>query len=322
MIGRPRTVFFGSGSFALPILEALLAAPEIDLVGVVSTPDRPAGRGSVSTPTPVARRAKELGLALLQPGRLRDPAAEVAIAALRPELGILADYGRIVPPAILQLPGLGILNVHPSLLPRWRGAAPIPAAIAAGDDETGVTLIRMDAGLDTGPIVAVDRLPLAGTETAPDLEERAAAAAASLLRRALGDWIAGAIQPLAQDDAAATLTRPLRRIDGALDPGRPAVELERHVRAFQPWPGSFLETAAGRVIVWSAQLGESAAGDRAGDLVADADAGLALVTADGRLRLIDVQPAGGRRMTSADLLRGRPGVLGPVAGGAWENRAT
>ncbi|MGZ8528665.1 MAG: methionyl-tRNA formyltransferase, partial [Candidatus Limnocylindrales bacterium] len=163
--GPARTVFFGSGEFAVPILEALVAAPEVELVGVVSAPDRPAGRGGNPSPTPVAARARRLGLTLLQPARIRDEASVAEIAALRPGLGVLADYGRIVPAAILGLPAHGILNVHPSLLPRHRGASPIPATILAGDPTTGVTLIRMDEGLDTGPTIARDEVPIGPRDT-------------------------------------------------------------------------------------------------------------------------------------------------------------
>ena len=252
---RIRTVFFGSGGFALPILEALIGAPGIELVGVVTAPDRPTGRRAEPTPTPVAVRAVALGLPLLQPERIRDGAALESIAALRPGLGVLADYGRIVPPAILDLPTHGILNVHPSLLPRHRGASPIPAAILAGDATTGVTLIRMDAGLDTGPIVAAVEWPLDGSETASSLEARAAAEGAGLLSATLGAWLAGSIEARPQDGATATLTRPLRRADGRLDPARPAAELARQVRAFSPWPGTLLETVAGPIKVLRAEVG-------------------------------------------------------------------
>jgi methionyl-tRNA formyltransferase len=270
------------------------------------------------SPTPIARRVRETDLPLLQPERLRDPDAVAAIEDLHPQLGVLADYGKIVPAAILDLPRMGILNVHPSLLPRWRGAAPIPATIAAGDGETGVTLIRMDAGLDTGPVVAVERWLLSGTETAPDLETRAAGVGADLVLRTLAPWLRGELVPRPQDDASASLTRPLRRADGLLDTSRSAIELERHVRAFQPWPGSFLETGAGRIVVWSAEVVDDRPGDRAGTLVAEG-AGLAVVASPGRLRLIEVQPAGGRRMGAAELLRGRPGILRSSVDAAWEN---
>jgi methionyl-tRNA formyltransferase len=296
-------VFFGSGSFAVPVLEALLASAGISVVGVVSAPDRPAGRRGALTPTPVGALARAAGLELLRPARVRAAEAIAEIAALSPGLGVLADYGQIVPPALLDLPTHGILNVHPSLLPRHRGATPVPATILAGDPEAGVTIILMDAGLDTGPILAAERWPLRGDETAPDLELEAAARGARLVTSILPPWLAGELRPVPQDETAATLTRPFRRGDGLLDPGRSAAELERRVRALTPWPGTFLETARGRLVVHRAAVGEGSRGDRAGEFVADGD-GLALGTADGRLRLLEVQPAGGRRMTAAEFRRG------------------
>lgn len=301
---RSRTVFLGSGGFGVPILDALATAPEVELVGVVSAPDRPAGRGAALTPTPVALRARELGLPLLQPGRIRDDDAIRAIAELRPTLGVLADYGRIVPPAILELPPRGILNVHPSLLPRHRGASPIAATILAGDGTTGVSLILMDSGVDSGPIVASAGWPLAGTETAPELEAMAAGEGADLVLRCLRAWLAGTLTPRAQDEAAATMTRPLRREDGRLDPRRRGIELERQVRAYQPWPGSYLETDDGRLTVWRAEVGARVVHDEPGRLVKH-DRFPALTTADRRLILEEVQPAGGRRMTGPEFLRGR-----------------
>jgi methionyl-tRNA formyltransferase len=302
---RPvRTVFFGSGAFGVPILELLLGHGSVELVGVVSVPDN-SRNGAV----PVARRAREAGLPLLQPSRLRDPASLAAIAALGPELGVLADYGRLVPAAIIALPRHGILNVHPSLLPRHRGSSPIAAAIEAGDPETGVTIIAMDAGLDTGPIVAAARRQLTGAESADRLEADLATDGARLLGATLPAWLAGDATPLVQDEAEATLTRPLRREDGRLDPSRPAVELERQVRAMQPWPGTFIETGPGRIIVREAEVGTTTPSDEPGTLVAE-DMGLALVTGNGRLRLLQVQPAGGRQMTGAELLRGRPSLVG------------
>jgi methionyl-tRNA formyltransferase len=304
-IGRPaRTVFFGSGGFALPILEALIGAPDVEVVGVVTAPDRPAGRGVHLSATPVARRARELGLPLLQPARIRDDEAMAAVAAVRPELGILADYGRIIPAAVLDVPAYGILNVHPSLLPRHRGATPIPAAILAGDAETGVTLIRMDTGLDSGPIVAAEGWPLVGDETAPQVAARAAVVGAKLVLRSLAGWLAGSLSVVPQDDAAATLTRPLRREDGRLDVTCSARYLERVVRAYQPWPGAFLDTAIGRLAVVAAAVGPAEAADSPGRLVRDGD-GLALATAEGRLRLIVVRLAGSRELAAAEFLRGR-----------------
>lgn len=308
--GEPvRTLFIGSGAFAVPILDALVTAPEVRLVGVVSAPDRPSGRRAELTPVPVARRARELDLPLLQPNRLRAPDAVAEVAALRPELGLLADYGQIVPPSVLAIPAYGILNIHPSALPRHRGATPIPATIATGDPVAALSLIRMDEGLDTGPIVAEESWALDGTETAETLEAEAARRGADLLRRSLGPWLAGALPAVAQVEAGATLTRPLRREDGRLDPTRTALDLERQVRAHVPWPGSFVDTSLGRLIVHHAEAAAGAPGDTPGTLVGDDD-GLALTTAAGRLRLKRAQLAGRRATDAASLRRGAPGLVG------------
>lgn len=311
-----RAIFFGSGAFAVPILEALLEAPEVSVVAVVTAPDRPAGRGGRVTATPVAMRARELGLDLLQPTRLRDPAMIEALAALALDVGVLADYGRIVPQPVLDIPPHGILNVHPSLLPRHRGASPIPASILADDRQTGVTLIRMDAGVDTGPILAAENWPLDGSEDAPAIEHWAAGAGAELLRRVLGAWLAGGIEPRAQPEAAATYTRPLRREDGWLDPRRRAVELERAVRAYRPWPGTSIEVPDGRLAILEAKAAPAVGGgEEPGRLVVTRDT-LELATVDGRLRLNVVQPAGGRPMSAADYLRGRGRHLREAPSGA------
>jgi methionyl-tRNA formyltransferase len=304
-----RTVFFGSGAFAVPILDSLSTAPEVKLVGVVTAPDRPVGRRAVLTPVPVTTRALELGLPLLQPPRLRAPDAVSAVAALDPDLGVLADYGQIVPRSVLDLPRHGILNVHPSALPRHRGATPIPATIAAGDREAAVTLIAMDEGLDTGPIVAQEQWPLDGTETAVALEAEAARRGADLVRRTLAGWLAGSVPAAPQAASGVTLTRPLRRDDGRLDSARTAEELERHVRAYVPWPGSFVDTRVGRLIVHAADVAAGEPTDEPGRIVAHDD-GLALTTTDGRLRLRRVQLAGRRAMDAASLRRGAPELIG------------
>ncbi len=308
MTGPVPTVFFGSGGFAVPILEALLATPDVTVTAVITAPDRPAGRGHAPTATPVATRARDLGIPLLKLSKLRSAEAAAVLAALRPGLGVLADYGRIVPPAILEIPTAGMLNIHPSLLPRWRGASPIPATILAGDTETGVTVIRMDAGLDTGPVVAVERWRLSGDEDAPALEARAAAAGAALLRRTVVSWLRGEIVARPQGDVGMTMTRPLQREDGRLDPTLHATELERQVRALRPWPGTYLESIAGRIAVLEAAARSGPVGpdDRPGRLGDDG-----VETANGScLVLRTVQPAGGRPMSWAALLRGRPGLLG------------
>lgn len=319
MTGRVRTVFFGSGSFGRDSLWRLDEHDDVELVGVVSAPPRPAGRHGRPTPTEIDDAARNhLGVGtILTPERLRDADAIASVLALEPELAVLADYGQLVPQPILDLRH-GALNLHPSLLPRHRGATPIPATILAGDPETGVTLFRMDEGLDTGPIVAQATVPLSGTETAPELEEILEASADALIDRALGPWIRGEIEARPQPTEGATLTRPLRREDGRLDPERSATELERQVRAYQPWPGSFLETEAGRLTVWSAAAededGSEVMPGRSTETGVLEGPGLRLRTADGWLRLIDVQPAGGTRMTAEALVRGRRGLLGSHVG--------
>jgi methionyl-tRNA formyltransferase len=323
--GRPdrpvRTLFLGSGRFAQPTLGRLAAHPSVELVGVVTAPPRPVGRRQIETPTPIETQARELGLDVHAPERLRDPIAIDELLSLEPDLVVLADYGQIVPPELLER-RFGALNLHPSLLPRHRGATPIPAAILAGDAETGITLIRMDDGIDTGPIVAVEHATLGGDETTPALEARLAIAATGVLAGALDPWLDGEIEATPQDETGATMTRPLRRSDGWLDPSRPAWQLERQVRALLPWPGTFLQAGGQRFVVLAAGVVPSEGDDEPGRLVPDA-AGLALATADGRLVLHEVQPAGGRPMTGEAFLRGRPSVLGgrvasagPVAGSA------
>jgi methionyl-tRNA formyltransferase len=301
---RVRTVFVGSGSFGVPSLSRLAAHPAIALVGIVTAPPRPSGRHQELTPTPIATVAGDLGFeTVLEPPRIRAADSIAGILALEPSMAVLADYGQIVPPPILEL-AKGALNLHPSLLPRHRGATPIPAAILAGDARTGVTIIRMDRGIDTGPIVAQEAIALDGSETTPELEARLASLAAELLERTIGRWLVGDLDPRSQDEAAATLTRSLRREDGRLRASRPASELERQVRAYAPWPGSFIETPQGRLIVHTARIDGASTGPPG---TIDA---IGLNTVDGRLAFGRVQPAGGRVMDWSEYLRGGPNVVG------------
>jgi len=294
LTSKARTIFLGTGSFAVPIVSALATSPLVDLLAVVTAPRRVGSRGKEVDP-PVADWATDNQVPTFRPARLRTPSAVEHIRSHQPDLLVLADYGQIVPSELLDLPPHGALNLHPSLLPRWRGASPIPAAILAGDNHTGVTLMRMDAGLDTGPIVAQQVLGLDGTEVSSELEARLAAVAANLLGDTLDDWLAGRIEPRAQPLEGVTLTRPLRREDGRLDPAKPADELERQVRAYHTWPGSWLELGGERVVVWKARAAEAMPAH-----------GLAVPTSRGYLELVEVQPAGGRRMSAADFVRGRP----------------
>ena len=312
MTERARTIFLASGSFAVPIVLAVAEHPSLDLVAVVTAPTRRGSRGRPTDP-PVADWAAANGLPMLRPTRLRDQESLAAIADLRPDLLVLADYGQIVPAALLELPRHGALNLHPSLLPRHRGASPIPAAILAGDLETGVSLMRMDAGLDTGPLIAQATRRLTGAEIAPELEAQLANAGAALLEGMLHDWVAGRLSASPQPMEGVSVTRPLRREDGRLDPIQPAAQLERQVRAYQPWPGSFVDTVEGRLLIWASSVVPVFGAPPSFGLLTsghDGVSGLGLLTADGMLEFIEVQPAGGRRMTAAELLRGRPRLIG------------
>jgi methionyl-tRNA formyltransferase len=302
------TIVLGSGAFAQPTLAALADHPSVDLRAVVTAPPRRAGRRQAETPTPIHMQAVDLGLAVRTPERLRDPSAVADLLALEPDLIVLADYGQIVPPSLLDR-RFGALNLHPSLLPRHRGATPIPATILAGDEETGVSLIRMDDGIDTGPIVAVERTAVPPRETAPELEARLAVLAAALLARTIDPWVSGELPAAPQGEDHISLTRPLRRTDGRLDPGSSAERLERSIRAYLPWPGTYLDLDGLRLVALAGHVVPSQPGDEPGQIVAEAP-GIALATVDGRLALDTVQPAGGRPMSGEAFLRGRPAIIG------------
>jgi methionyl-tRNA formyltransferase len=310
-----RTIFFGSGGFAVPILDALVSTPGIRVTAVVSAPDRPAGRNAVSTATPVTVRARELGLVVAQPTRVRRPEAIDELRELAPELIVLADYGQLIPKVLIDLPPRGFLNLHPSALPRHRGAAPIPATILAGDTESAVTLMVVTEEMDAGPIVAVEPLEVRPDDTAATLEERAALVAARLLRRALPEWLDGGLTARPQAADGVTMTRPLRREDGRWRPGDAGdvQALERRVRAYQPWPGSFLETPVGRLVVWRAATAPAEPADVPDRIMAHGD-GIALSGLYGRLVLDEVQLAGRRRISGAELRRGHPGLIGASVG--------
>ncbi len=306
---RLRTIFFGSGTFAIPILESLVNRSEIEIVAVITPPDAPVGRRGILTAVPVAAAAERHGLPVQRVKRVRADAAVEMIRSLAPDLGILADFGQLIPQAVIDVPTHGILNVHPSLLPRHRGATPISATILAGDTQAGVTIMQMDADLDTGPIVATRSWQLDGTEDGPGLEAIAAAEGAGLLEEVVSALLEGPLPSTTQDPSAASLTRPLLRSDGRLDPSRTAVELERRIRALRPWPGTFLQIEGFRVVVREGSVAAQAPGDLPGRLVPYGD-GIALTTANGRLVLETVQPAGGRSMPGSAFRRGRPSMVG------------
>jgi methionyl-tRNA formyltransferase len=242
-----RVVFMGTPEFAMPSLRALAAnaAPGrlwpggLDLVGVVTRPDKPSGRGQTTLPSPIKATAQELGVPVYQPGPLRRPEALTMLRRLAPNLIVVAAFGQILPPEVLRLPERGCLNVHASLLPRHRGASPVAAAILAGDTTAGVTLMLMDEGLDTGPILAQRATTIAPDETTGELTTRLADLGAELLVALLPRWLAGGIAPAAQEPAEATMSHLLRKEDGQIDWTRPAAAIAHQVRAYAPWPGAF-----------------------------------------------------------------------------------
>ena len=297
-----RIAFLGSPDFAVPTLEALASAHEV--VGVVTQPDRPAGRGRVLTPPPVKAAAHRLGLPVLQPPRLRAPEATAELARWAPDLIVVAAYGQILRPDVLALPRHGCLNVHASLLPRWRGASPVPAAIRAGDRVTGVTIMQMDAGMDTGGILAQASLAIGPLDTAASLTAQLAPLGASLLLNSLEAYVRGYLKPAAQDESQATAAPLLKKDDGRLDFTLSARELERQVRAFDPWPGTFLEWEGRRLSVLGAEA------DETGNLpvgVVTRQGGFPVVgTAQGQLVLRRVQPAGRQPVSGDAFLRGTP----------------
>lgn len=297
---RPRVVFMGSPAFAVPVLEAL--AEQYPVVGVVTQPDRPAGRGNRLKPPPVKVRAQELGLPVFQPERLSRPEALEQLRTWAPDLIVVAAYGQILKPQVLQLPRYGCLNVHASLLPRWRGAAPVAYAIWHGDPKTGVTIMLMDEGLDTGPILAQREEPILAHDTAATLSQRLARLGAQLLLETLPDYLSGRLQPRPQDEAQATYAPRLRREDGWLDFTRPAPELERQVRAFDPWPGTFTFWNHRRLKVLRAHAEPLPSPGPGQPMVVD---GLPAVgTGEGVLVLDLVQPEGRKAISGDAFLRG------------------
>ena len=297
-----RLAFFGSPDFALPSLEALVAAGhEVPLV--VSQPAKPVGRSGEPVDPPVARRARELSLPVFQPPTLRDEDAIARLAALGADLFVVVAYGKILAPRVLDLPRLGCVNVHGSLLPRWRGASPVQAALLAGDAESGVSIMRMEAGMDTGPVYAAARSPVAPDEDAGSLSARLAKEGAALLVATLPGVEAGTLVPEAQDGALATLCPKIRREDGQVDFARPAEELARRLRAFSPWPGLFAFRGGRRVKLLAARAVAGRPGAAPGEVLS---AGEEVVVAcgEGALALARLQAEGRRPLDAATFARG------------------
>jgi methionyl-tRNA formyltransferase len=300
-----RLAFMGSPDFAVPALRGLHEAGH-QIAAVYCQPPKPAGRGYALRPCPVQVAAEHLGLEVRTPARLRsDPAAQQAFAALGLDAAVVAAYGLILPLAMLDAPRLGCLNIHASLLPRWRGAAPIQAAVLAGDAETGVTIMQMDAGLDTGPMLLREAVPITAMTTAAGLHDVLAALGARLILRALAE----PPQPVPQPDAGVTYAPKLTRDAGRIDWTRDAAAIDRQVRAFDPWPGTFT-TLRGAVLKVLAVEREDGGGEPGTVL----DGRLTVACGTGALRLTRVQLAGRPAMAADAFLRGHPVAVGDVLG--------
>ena len=301
----PRIAFAGTPHFAVPCLRSLLASGcEISLV--LTQPDRPSGRGRRVTHSPVKREALEHGLDVHQPLRLDDGAIQEDWGGA-PDLLVVAAYGLLIPPWLLDWPQSGAVNVHASLLPRWRGAAPIQYAILAGDTETGASIMKMDAGLDTGPVYRRRKLAIETGETAGMLHDRLARCGADLLVETLPGISNGALQAEPQDDALATHAPRIVKSDGVLDWTTPAVELERRVRAFNPWPVAETRVRNGeRVRIWEAVALERRSQERPGAVICTGADGVDVATGAGILRVLSLQRPGGRAMSAADYVNANP----------------
>jgi methionyl-tRNA formyltransferase len=311
ILATMRIVFMGSPEFALPTLRRLIASAH-EIVGVYTQPDRPTGRGRRLAPPPVKALALEHALPVFQPASISKPESVARFRELAPDIAIVAAYGQILKQAVLDVPPLGILNVHASLLPRWRGAAPIPAAILAGDAVTGATIMKIVRALDAGPMLARVEEPILPVDTTATLTPRIAETGATLLMDALPGWAAGTIVAEEQDDAAATYAPQVKKEDALLDFATDSAEtLARRVRAYNPWPMAYayLDGSPLRIVEAVVLQAEPYVSPQT-IFATEGAAALAVATADGALGLVRVQPAGGKVMAGADYLRGHAGIAG------------
>lgn len=299
---RLRLVFMGTPDFSVPCLQALIDAGH-DVVAVYSQPPRPAGRGHKERPSPVHRAAETHGIEVRTPKSLKGSKEQDEFRALKADIAIVVAYGLILPQAILDAPRLGCVNVHASLLPRWRGAAPIQRAIVAGDKETGVTIMQMEAGLDTGPMLARATVPITATTTAQELHDRLSELGAELLVKTLPALAAGAITPEPQPDHGVTYAHKLEKHEGRIDWSRPARELDRLIRGFTPWPGAFFMLNGEQVKLLAAELVEDAPGAQPGTVLDDR---LTIACGQGALRIRRLQRPGRKPLDADAFLRGVP----------------
>ncbi len=297
-----RALFFGSPDFAVPCLDALAEIAEIP--AVFSQPDRPAGRGLSLRKPAVKVRAEELGLTVHQPKKVRTAAFAELVESYNADVAVVVAYGRILPKRILEAPRLGCVNVHGSILPRWRGAAPIQWSIVAGDADAGVTLMQMDEGMDTGPMLHIAKTPIGKNENAGELFSRLSALGAKVLGEQLPRFVAGELPPIEQPEGA-THARMLKKADGALDFAQTATELHNRIRGLYPWPGTFATLGGKRVKIHQSRLLQADGGHGAPGTVLDANDGLRIACGEGILAIDELQVPGKKRMAASAYVAGR-----------------
>lgn len=315
MVDTPalRVAYFGTPEFAVPTLEAIIASRH-PVVVVVSQPDRPKGRGHHVQPTPTRQVADKHGIPVLQPTRLRDDAFMDALRAFNPDIGVVAAYGRLLPNDLLALPRLGMINVHASLLPTYRGAAPIQRAVMAGDAETGVTIMRVVQELDAGPMLDVAATPIGPDETSVDVERRLATLGAERLLIVLDQLAAGDATETPQDHAAATYAPKITREDGRVDWSLPADVIHNRVRGLHPWPLVSTRLAGQRCLIHATRPEQMPGGNATpGTVLSAGPDGIVVATGAGALRILALQPEGKRVMTARDFLAGRRVAPGDIA---------
>ena len=308
-------IFIGTPEFAVPSLRGLVEAKH-DVLAVVTQPDRPAGRGRKTAESPAKRAAAEMNLLVLQPESLKDASVVEQVKALKPDVMVAVAYGQILRQEFLDIAPRGVLNVHPSLLPKYRGASPVPAAILAGDGVTGVTIMLMDAGMDSGPILAQREAPIHAEDTTASLTKRLAEEGSELLVETLPRWLTKKIKPKPQDASQVITTSLLKKEDGAIDWALSAVEIGRRVRAYNPWPGAFTHLEGALLSIWEARDAPTAGDEEPGtiiDLPAESGrkrAGFAIQTGEGVLIPVTVQREGRKRVSASEFLRGAPDIFG------------
>lgn len=305
-----RIVFAGTPDFAAIALKALLEAGH-NVVGVYSQPDRPAGRGRKLMPSPVKQVALDAGIPVFQPVSLKPEEAQQELAALQPDVVIVAAYGLILPKAVLEIPAHGCLNIHASLLPRWRGAAPIQRAIAAGDAETGITIMQMDEGLDTGDMLLKTSTPIHASDTGGSLHDRLADMGGKAIVEALTRLAKGELTGEPQNDADANYAHKLSKEEGHIDWTRSATDIERLIRAFNPWPGTFTDLGEQRIRIHRASALEQGSGKAPGTVLSRERDGVDVACGTGSLKITSVQLPGSKAQSINDLINGGKQVLLP-----------